>query len=252
MGDRFIDEYEVLLLDMGNTFMFNSDRFDDEQDYHATYVRLGGSILSPEQVRRYITDSFERMLTAARTPSRVDDFGSIRRFLPEAPGVSALPPEELERLVAVFSEHECGTIPRTHARVLHTLRESHPLGLVSNVWAPSSVFDRTLAEAGVRDLFTIRVWSSDFRSIKPSKRLFKKALDAFDVDSSHVVYIGDNPRRDVAGAKAMGMGAVWIENEVRPLTPEIPGPDLIISDLTELPTAPRNGNTTKPLPGSAG
>ena len=234
MSNRFIDNFDVILLDKGNTFMFDVDRFGEDEDYHATYRDLGGRFLSPEEVRAPITEVLDRMLSAARNPARVDDFGDVRRFLQESGAASQLSPLELDFIVNVFSRHELGTIPQGHADTLRRLRSSHPLGLVSNVWSPSPIFESALEKAGIRDLFTVRVWSSDHLSIKPSARLFEIALDAFAIPPARVVFVGDNPKRDIAGAKAIGMAAVWIENKTRPLTPDIPAPDYIVSDLTQL------------------
>jgi putative hydrolase of the HAD superfamily len=234
MSTRFIDNFDVILLDMGNTFMFDVDRFGEDQDYHATYRELGGKNLSPVEVQTCITDIFDRMLAAARDKARVDDFGDVRRFLEDAKSTYGLHPSEQDLIVQVFSRHELGSISREHVNTLLRLRASHPMGLVSNVWSPSHVFETALQEAGIRDLFTVRVWSSDYLSIKPSVRLFQIALDVFGVATDRVVYVGGNPKRDVAGAKAVGMAAVWIKNQMWPLTPEIPEPDYIISDLTQL------------------
>ena len=236
MNARFIDDFEVILLDVGNTFMFGGDRFGKGEDYHATYRALGGKNLSTDEVRAHITELFDVMLIAARDPTRVDDFGDVRRFLLESKGTSGLPSSELDLIVKVFSAHELGSVSQPYVDTLRQLKGSHRMGIVSNVWSPSDVFESALESAGIRDLFTVRVWSSDYLSIKPSARLFQKALDAFAVDPAHVVYVGDNPKRDVLGAKAVGMATVWIENETRPLTKEIPEPDCIVSDLTELPS----------------
>ncbi len=179
MTNRFIDRFDVILLDMGYTFMFDVDRFGEDEDYHATYRNLGGRSLTPEEVRAPITEVLDLMLSAARDPKRVDDFGDVRRFLRESGAASELPPLELDLIVKVFSRHELGSIPPGHAEALRRLRSSHPLGLVSNVWSPSDVFESALESAGIRDLFTVRVWSSDYLSIKPSARLFQIALDAF-------------------------------------------------------------------------
>ena len=237
MSNRFIDDFNVILLDMGNTFMFGVDRFGPSEDYYATYRQIGGEMLSPEHLRLHIDRVFECMLTASRDPTRYDDFGNVCRFLRKLPDTRDLSESERDLIAAVFGRHEVGTVPETNARALRELRESHPLGLVSNVWSLSSVFEEQLEKAGVRDLFSVRVWSSDHLSIKPSAHLFQKALDVFSVDPSRVLYVGDNPKRDLAGAKALGMGTVWIENEERPLAPEDPQPDLIIADLTKLPGA---------------
>jgi putative hydrolase of the HAD superfamily len=238
MAARFIDKFEVILLDMGNTFMFGCDRFGENEDYQSTYRQLGGHVLRPEELRFHITDLFERMVRAGRDPARYDDFGDTRRFLEETDSLN-LSPREVELIVEVFARHEVGTVPERQANALHQLSRSHPLGLVSNVWSPSSLFEAELERAGIRHLFAVRVWSSDTLSIKPSPRLFEKALTFFNVPPERVVYVGDNPQRDIIGAKSLGMATVWIENKVRPLTPEDPRPDLIITDLTQLPGKPQ-------------
>lgn len=42
---RYIDQFEVLLLDMGLTFMFDVDRFNVSDDLTGTYLRLVGNRL---------------------------------------------------------------------------------------------------------------------------------------------------------------------------------------------------------------
>jgi len=245
MKSRFIDAFDVIVLDMGDTFMFDVDRFGEDEDYYATYCRVGGQRLRPEEVHARITDVFGRMLNAARDAARYDDFGDVRRFLEDPGGLPRLPAAEAELIVEVFALHEVGSVPESHAKALRQLRSTHRLGIVSNVWSPSHVFEAELDRAGIRDLFAVRVWSSDCLSIKPSPRLFGKALDAFAVEAARALYVGDNPKRDIAGAKAVGMGAAWIENDARPLTPEIPKPDLIVSDLTQLPIVTRGEKTAE-------
>lgn len=39
MHTRFIDQFDVVLLDVSHTFMFDVDRFSDAEDYGATYAR---------------------------------------------------------------------------------------------------------------------------------------------------------------------------------------------------------------------
>lgn len=242
MKNRFIDKFKAILLDMGNTFMFDVDRFGKDENYYETYCQLGGQHLSLENVHGIITSVFNQMLDAARDPLRYDDFGDVSRFLRNSVTTQELPDTEVELIVKVFSQHEVGKVPETHAEALHHLRSTHRLGIVSNIWSPSEVFEKELYKAGVRDLFDVCIWSSDYLSIKPSPLLFQKALDAFNVDSDNVLYVGDNPKRDVAGAKALGIAVAWIENEIRPLTPEVPKPDLIISDLTQLHAAGENSH----------
>jgi hypothetical protein len=45
---------DVLLLDMGGTFMFDCDRFHDPEDLYRSYADLGGSALTSRQLQAAI------------------------------------------------------------------------------------------------------------------------------------------------------------------------------------------------------
>ena len=45
---------------------------------------------------------------------------------------------------------------------------------------------------------------------KPDPAIFARALDALGVAPGAAVYIGDNPYHDVVGARAAGVGAIWV------------------------------------------
>lgn len=71
---RFLDQFSVLLLDMNGTFMFGHDRFGPDQDYFATYQRVGGRSLDRESVLRIVKPSrllFERALAGVPPNSTV-------------------------------------------------------------------------------------------------------------------------------------------------------------------------------------
>lgn len=234
MADRFIDRYRVLILDMGNTFMFGADRFDEDENFAATYRAIGGSALPPERVCSVIRAAYLGMLEAARDPVRYDDYPTLREFLHELPEASRVDERERNRLMEVFARHEMGVIPPPYVRALQQLRETHLLGLISNIWAPSRHFVRALHEAGVFHLFRTPVFSSDHRRIKPSRYLFAKAMEGLRCDPDEAVYVGDNFKRDVVGAKSAGMAAVWIRAGDDEYDPQGLKPDLVIGDLLEL------------------
>ncbi len=236
---RFIDNFGVILLDMGHTFMFECDRFGEGCDYYQTYTRFGGSRLSPAEVRSGIDTLFSRMVTDSRNPERYDDFGLVADYLCTIPETANLPGAERDVLEEVFAHHEVGAISETHANTLHSLKKTHPLGLISNVWSRSPIFEAALERAGVLQLFDILIWSSEHGCIKPSRRLFQQAIAHFDVPIEQMVYVGDNSKRDVAGAKGAGMSAVWIRHAEQQLASTVPMPDLIVTDLDELLTAER-------------
>ena len=240
MGTRFIDDFNVLLLDMGNTFMFGCNRFGRDIDYSATYSRCGGAVLDTQALWGVMDALLTRILTDYRNPASYDAFGTVEEYLRELPVAKTLPSEELQILERVFGEHEAGHIPRSHVRVLRALNRSHVLGLVSNIWSNPSFFEAEFKKVGILDLFTVIVWSSDYGSIKPSPRLFRVALDALEVAPEDVLFVGDNPKRDIAGAKAAGIKTAWLKNDMKPLSPADLIPDCTISDLGELLTLEEN------------
>jgi FMN phosphatase YigB (HAD superfamily) len=143
-------------------------------------------------------------------PSRYDDFPRVPEVLRLV--AAGLPDGEVRRLELVFGLHELGRVPAEHASLLRWLAARHQLGLVANIWCEKSLWLRELERSGVHDLFRTMVFSSDYRSIKPSPVLFRRALDGFAVDRSRVVFVGDSLRCDIEGAKTVGLSTVWISD----------------------------------------
>lgn len=234
MKTRFIDSFDVILLDMGNTFMFNVDRFSDYEDFGETYRQVGGNTLSDEDVRTAILAIFNRMLSDSRNPSYYDCFPSVLIYLMDTPESKCLPESEIKLLELVFAMHEVGAIPESHAEALKHFHETHRLGVVSNAWSKSDIFLTEFERAGIRELFDVIIFSSDYGCIKPSVKLFSKAVEQVGIDSSKIVFVGDSLMRDVAGAKAIGLSAVWLDMGVSNVGEDTPKPDLVIHDLQDL------------------
>jgi HAD superfamily hydrolase (TIGR01509 family) len=215
--------------------MFNGDRFSAADDFGATYRRLGGRMLSSEKVCRIISTVFDKMLSDYRNSDYYDQFPSVLSYLKATPESKDLPESEIRLLEQVFAMHEAGTVPDTRAEVLHRLHETHRLGIVSNIWSKSDLYLREFERAEIRELFDVIIFSSDHGHIKPSPYLFAKAMEAFAVERSKVVFVGDSLKRDIAGAKAVGLSAVWIDTGIGgKVDMSIPRPDLVIQDLRDL------------------
>ena len=234
MKTRFIDDFHVILLDMGDVFMFNSDRFSDSEDYTATYRQIGGSLLNDAEVREIIATLFDRLMSDYKTPELYERYPSVFSRLKTIPEALGLPKEELRLLERVLEMHEVGTIPDTHAEALRQLHKTHRLGVVSNIWSRTELHLREYEKAGIRDLFDVIVFSSDHGCIKPSSYLFKKAMEAFDVDRSKIVFVGDSLDRDIAGAKSVALSTVWIDTGTDEMDESAPTPDLVVRDLRDL------------------
>jgi HAD superfamily hydrolase (TIGR01509 family) len=118
------------------------------------------------------------------------------------------------------------------AALLSRLRERYRIGIVSNFYGNlQAVCD----EAGLTPSITAAVDSTLVGYKKPDPRIFQAALDALRASAEEAVFVGDSLRRDMAGAREMGMRHVWLRardaaGNGDPCCPE----DTVIARLSEL------------------
>ncbi len=83
----------------------------------------------------------------------------------------------------------------------------------------------------------IIVTSEEAGEDKPGKKMFTIALKKIGLNSDEVVLVGDNPKRDISGAKRAGIKSVLFNTQGKtfPIDHQYEeSPDFIISDLMEL------------------
>lgn len=112
-------------------------------------------------------------------------------------------------------------------------RHQVPVGIVTN--GETSQRD-LVASAGI-DVPAHRVIvSAEHGRAKPDASLFDTALAALGADHAKAWHVGDSLSTDVAGARAAGIPAVWIDRSGQSLSLDGPSPDLRIATLDELVT----------------
>lgn len=229
-----LSRFTCVLLDMNGTFMFGGDRFGPEEDYAATYHRVGGSRLAAQVVHDGIRACFDHLGVIYEDPARCDSFPAVLDTLRDLPLTRNLPESELKLLERVIAVHELGTVSDTYALALRRLAATHRLGVIANIISRKGPWLDEFARAGVLDLFATTVFSSDSRSIKPSRKLFDQALHAMEAPKSEVVFVGDSLRCDIGGAAGAGLASIWIDRTGRGRKPGDPEPASVIRDLLEL------------------
>lgn len=117
--------------------------------------------------------------------------------------------------------------------VVRDLARDHRLGLVSN-GAPD-VQRQKLSHTTLASLFDVTIISGEVGAGKPDPRIFEAALAALDIAPNGAVMIGDSLARDVAGAHAAGIRAIWIDRGTREDAPApAPVPDARVTALVEV------------------
>jgi len=112
--------------------------------------------------------------------------------------------------------------------LLVALKGRYDLGIVSNFYGN---LDRVFEDLGIRDLFPCIIDSSCEGVLKPDPRIFQAALDGMGIRPDEAVFVGDNPGRDMEGAKGVGMPHIWLAGkDPERAKPCCPG-DLVIESL---------------------
>lgn len=118
------------------------------------------------------------------------------------------------------------------AAVLDELRRRHRLALVTN--GAACLQREKLAACGLEAYFDVVVVSADVGVAKPGAEIFEHVLARLEADRG--VMVGDSLVRDVEGALAAGLSAVWLNRDGAEGPASRPGVAQI-STLAELPGA---------------
>ncbi len=117
---------------------------------------------------------------------------------------------------------------------LQALRSrGHSLGLLTN---GSREFQRGKIERfDLAPLFDIILIEGEIGFGKPDARVFERALKATGSAPREAWMVGDNLRADIAGARALGIGGVWVDSQGHGLPADPPTqPDRIVRAVAEL------------------
>ncbi|MEN3284373.1 MAG: phosphoserine phosphatase [Solirubrobacteraceae bacterium] len=115
------------------------------------------------------------------------------------------------------------------APALDALAGHYALALVTN--GASCLQREKLAASGLADRFDAVIVGGDVGVGKPDRRIFERALEAVSARPDEAVMVGNNLSKDVEGAVAAGVRAIWVNREGAPAPPRV----LAVGDLQELP-----------------
>jgi putative hydrolase of the HAD superfamily len=118
---------------------------------------------------------------------------------------------------------------------LATLRErGYRLGLLSNTWWAAAWHNADLATHGLEGFLDELVYTSDLPHSKPHPSVFREVASRLGIVPEACVMIGDRQIDDVAGARAVGMRAIWRPNGSGCPVSDV-APDTVVDALAELP-----------------
>ena len=120
--------------------------------------------------------------------------------------------------------------PEAHDAIEALAARGYLLGLLSN--ADEDFLQAALSRARLR--FSVIQSSESLRAYKPHRAIFHALAGRFGVELDEILYVGDSPFADVAGAANAGCRTAWIRREESSFPEHIAPPDVTMASLTEL------------------
>ncbi|HDZ23162.1 MAG TPA: HAD family hydrolase [Desulfobacteraceae bacterium] len=128
--------------------------------------------------------------------------------------------EALDAYFSAFFDY-CHLIPGT-IEMLSELKGSYRLGLLSNfTHAPAG--RGLIVQLGLAPFFEVLLISGELGYRKPHASVFQHLVNAVGVDSTRLIYVGDNIEADINGALLAGIQPVWFTWAVDHKVPMLPG-----------------------------
>jgi putative hydrolase of the HAD superfamily len=126
------------------------------------------------------------------------------------------PPALADDLRLVYRGHVPSLrLPTTTRRVLRALRPAWRIGVLTN--GPPGIQRRKVAALGLAPLVDAVVYAEEIvPGGKPAREAFEAAVDRLGVPPARCIVVGDDPERDIAGARRAGLRAVRVAHAAGP------------------------------------
>jgi putative hydrolase of the HAD superfamily len=230
---------EAIFLDVGNTLriVLKDEAFQAEA--RRKLMELAGTDQPPEAFfaqlearwKAYRKWSFENLTEASEKELWT------RFLLPDLPAERIGP--LAGQLTRLWRNRDGRRVARPDVKptVLELSRRGYCLGIIANTITETEIPD-WLEEDGLTPYFRAVVLSSKVGYRKPGPEIYLEATRRAGVEPARSAYVGDNPSRDVEGARLAGFGMAIILVEPATLEKEPPTgdaqPDRFIHEFSEL------------------
>ncbi|MFQ5711411.1 MAG: HAD family hydrolase, partial [Candidatus Geothermarchaeales archaeon] len=200
---------KAVTLDFGGTLARGRLDTRGYRDRLLHYLRGLGYEIDEVSLRRAIERMLRRM-EKARNRDLELRFEELYSGVLHTLGIRA-DEELLDDIYRIYLKSYSFELFRGAEEVLENLDERYRLAIISN--AISDLPRYALKESGLDRFFQVIVLSKDIGIRKPDLRIFRYTLERLGVKPEKALHVGDSARHDVAGAKRLGMKAIWIISE---------------------------------------
>jgi putative hydrolase of the HAD superfamily len=230
---------EAIFLDTGNTLRIVVPDAAFQAAAKQQIVKLVGTQEQPDAFCELLTKRYAAYKeTAYRTLLQSSEKELWTRWmLPEYPAEKIMP--LASRLTRLWLDQSGHRVPHSDVRptIIELSNRGYLLGIIANSVSETEI-PEWLAADGLAQYFKTVMLSSKFGRRKPDPYIFLEAARAIGVKPENCAYVGDNPSRDIQGARQAGYGMVLILLEQATLEKEPSRgkykPDGILSNCSEM------------------
>jgi HAD superfamily hydrolase (TIGR01662 family) len=230
---------DAIFLDVGNTLRI----VVEDPGFMAQAKNDLFSLVGSQESEQVFFEKLEENWKAYRKQSKQTLLEASERelwaqwLLPEYPSEKIAP--LAGKLTRLWRDHDGRRIPRPDVNdvVKELSRRGYLLGIIANTITETEIPDWMETE-GLTGYFKSVVLSSKVRVRKPNPEIYWEAARRIGVEPARCCYVGDNPVRDVEGARAAGFGMMIIFYEPKTIEKEPQSgeqkPDCTIHTCSEL------------------
>jgi putative hydrolase of the HAD superfamily len=141
----------------------------------------------------------------------------------------------VRELVARYRSHRCSLALLDGVRpMLERLAGRYPLFLITDGAGELQRFK--VGQLRISKFFRLILYTGDYGAgwCKPATHLFARASTLLHLPAEACLFIGDDPDRDMEGARRAGMATARVLNGPYRHRPCLPPPDLVLNRVSEL------------------
>ena len=185
--------------------------------YLSLYLQYFGAYVSQDKLRSSFAEEKQRCVQKTRELyPEVDLEVVFRKILKKHQLGNPFLAESCCKLYRLLSLERIQLFPDTLDVLKEVRRTGHVMALVSDAQKVFALDE--IRFLGLNEFFPYLVLSTYVGFKKPDPRLFAIASSLLKMPPSEMVYIGDNPDKDIEGAKKNGMRTILVRNP-RPRNP---------------------------------
>lgn len=206
-----------MTFDLWNTLISEGNYEDLRREFLTGILREQGILRDQREVRKAYSAAHDRAHKIAREEN-YRYVSADERLEYTLENLKMALPEDLKSLILEEFRETILRCPPSLVEgadeVVRFLAPNYKLGIICDSGiTPGRILRIVLEKEHILGFFEATVFSDEVGHNKPHKLMFETALTKLKVMPSEAVHVGDLIQTDIAGAKTIGMRAVWFNRK---------------------------------------